>query len=811
MPFVPSLRPPATPLLLRELLRRRMRQPADATQGPILPDAEVERLNQQVLERQLRKPPLSDRVASDATARPGYTQPPKPVVEELPRRSIGPQRRGVVTRRLPELATEELETGGALGIEGYGLQDVARDVVAGGGAFAPNKPGGQLLDLTQVPGAARMGYQAAEALGMGRPVQAGVTAALAAVPLGALGRKSVKTATSKLDQALSIWKAGLLTNPTTHLVNTAGNISMAAAESVKDIPAAAIDAVISAVRGSERSKAISLRGLVTEQVRGASKGAKAALRTLARGAAPEEMAKWDARRVDFGDGPAGKLMRAYTESVFRPLSASDAFFRSVAFGRALEEGARIEAKRMVKAGTAKTFDEALDFLRNDLPPELMADAMLAGEVAAAKHSGLSGQLKKSLDLVQSGMPLKKMSAAMRAGQAPQIASHAAVRKDAERMAEMATFQQPNVLAEAVLKGRETLRDKGGPLAEATTHVIAPFVRTPANIASTLVQYSPIGVATALFKQIRTPSQKKLAEDLGRSITGSGLVWLGWALAEEGKATGSGPQDASDRAQWDLAGKQPNSVRIGDQWLNLGRLAPVGALISVGAQMREAARESDTPLGAVAAAAYTPARVALDQTFLKGVSGALEAVNDPTRYAESFLENTAGSLVPAGVAAVARGVDPVQRSPQGLVERVQSRIPFASMSLTPRRDPLGRSMPSRGGVASQLFDFTSSQSSRETDLIKELARLNVQVGYLSRYQDIAPGRAKDMQRIDPAIYATMLSQIGSETRKQLESVLRDPQYQQATDAEKAIVLQRIITATRKSMRTPILTQALMRSR
>lgn len=539
------------------------------------------------------------------------------------------------------------------------------------------------------------------------------------------------------EKALTLWKAGLLTSPATHLKNTVGNTLMAGAETVKEVPAAAIDAVISIWPGRTRTKALSARGLITEQIRGASTGLKAARRILRYGADPEELARWDFRRTNFGPSAAGRIAQAYTDGVFNALGASDAVFKAAAMGRAVEEYARVEARARVKSGAAKTFQEALAALRADFPPELMVKAI--GD------------------------------------------------------AEIATFQQENAAAAGFRGLKAGLRRSGavGRGAATAADVVVPFIKTPTNVAGSLVQYSPLGLVTALVKQIGNPSQKRLSEDLGRSITGSALVALGFMLAHEGKATGAAPSNAAERAQWDLENKPANAVRIGNTWRNVSTLSPVGALVAVGAQMYQASQESDSPSGKAVAAALTPGRVALDQSFLKGVSGALNAVNDPSRYGESFVENTAGSVVPSIVGLVARGTDPYQRDPSGPLERIQSRIPGLSQQVPPRLNAFGQPMRQNGGVLAQAFDVTQGRTAHETPLLAEMRRLGVNVGFPSRTRTVNGVST----RRTPEEYRTLLQQLGPETERRLTEKLTGPAWRLLDDETKRERLENIVSSVR----------------
>jgi len=80
-----------------------------------------------------------------------------------------------------------------------------------------------------------------------------------------------------------------------------------------------------------------------------------------------------------------------------------------------------------------------------------------------------------------------------------------------------------------------------------------------------------------------------------------------------------------------------------------------------------------------------------QSFLKGVSGTLDAVTDPARSASKFIENTAGSLVPNFIKSPTRGLDSLQRQSNSPLDAVKSGIPGLRQTLTPKVDPYGQDM------------------------------------------------------------------------------------------------------------------------
>jgi hypothetical protein len=517
---------------------------------------------------------------------------------------------------------------------------------------------------------------------------------------------------SAQDKLITLWKAGLLTSLGTHAANLTGNAAMAAAESVKEVPAALVDALLSLARGTERTKAPSVQGLVVAPVKGFfGPGMRAAKRVLRYGADPSELAKWDFRKTNYGDTPAGRFAQAYTDAVFNTLGAEDQLFRAASVGRSLEEQARLLAKG----------DKALrKQLVANPTPEMMIQAIADAEVAV--------------------------------------------------------FQNENLAAQAVTGVRRTLRSKGtvGETAATATEVVAPFVKTPSNIVSRTIEYSPPGLlyntgklAVALAKGVTAPDQKRLAEALGRGVTGSSTLFLlGFMLAREGKATGSAPKESNARSQWELEGKVPNGVLVGDTWRSFARLGPPGMVIATGAQAYEAFRDNETAAGKIFGALYAPVRAGLDQSFLQGVSGALEALNDPSRAGERMLENTAGSVIPSGIAQIARATDPYARDRSGVGDAIAARIPGLRQQLPTRLNAFGKPVR-EGGPVSDFIDPTRPTAASQDPLIRALEAADAKVGFPSRTVS-GPGRTR--RRLSDEEYRALVREVGPRTEGALRELL-----------------------------------------
>lgn len=184
------------------------------------------------------------------------------------------------------------------------------------------------------------------------------------------------------EQAVTLWKAGLLTSPTTHLANIGGNLTMAGLMTASDIPATTFDTLISLFTG-KRTTTFSPR-TVAAKIRGAGLGAKQGKDFLKSGIYPEDlMIKWDiTRQVNFKN----TLADTYTKAIFRSLGAEDLVFRKAAFSEAMEKQAIVTAKNEGLKGSARKarIKELL------LEP---TNEMVAGAIDAAEFATFTKQNK----------------------------------------------------------------------------------------------------------------------------------------------------------------------------------------------------------------------------------------------------------------------------------------------------------------------------------------------------------------------------------------------------------------------------------
>ncbi len=467
------------------------------------------------------------------------------------------------------------------------------------------------------------------------------------------------------DKAITLWKAGLLTNPKTHLANILGNTTMQALETAKNIPATIIDVLMSPVTG-KRTKTLFDGKQGKAYAGGLAEGFKKGIDYVRTGidASRSSGAKWDSRHnVHFNNA----IAEGYTQTVFRLLGAEDMPFYFGSFRRSMAEQAALRVKNM--KGTE--LSEALSDLSETI-----------------------GKKADRSDLVEffTRNPSDEMTTA------------------AINDAEKATFRSQNILT-AIANGAKQGASTNA-FAKILVETVAPFTSTPANVATAIADYSPVGILTTLAKQLKGFDQKALVEGLGRGIIGTSAIAIGAALYDQGLMSGARSRSTKDNNLNAAAGIPQYSVLVNGEWRQLNRISPLGNLLAIGAEFGRL-KEDKTGLDLYSSTTASGMKQLTQQSFLFGLSSALNAVTDPEQYASSYVTNAATGLIPSIIAAVALGSDkyvrdPDLKDPWALVRALQGRTPILSQKLAVKTDIFGRNVKNQQGVLGRMLDPFTSQ-------------------------------------------------------------------------------------------------------
>ena len=267
-------------------------------------------------------------------------------------------------------------------------------------------------------------------------------------------------------------------------------------------------------------------------------------------------------------------------------------------------------------------------------------------------------------------------------------------EEAARRATERVFQEDNVLINGInyVRGRSRAVD----LVIAT---LMPFLKTPTNVAIRAMQYSPMGLAYTVVKNglidAKTNNglgfdQRKFVMNLGRGLTGTGLMVAGMALSGAGLIK-PGREDEDDSR---LSAIQKSSGKSYGMYFDVfGTEIPVDfafpavSPMIIGAEVAQtiaahADSEDGVALGADVAKAMAAASLdqLCDNSMLQGISSIFRGYKDNAQIVTAVLdgmaENTASRLTPASIRAVAKYTDPYVRdtkSQNGIRELLNAQI------------------------------------------------------------------------------------------------------------------------------------------
>jgi hypothetical protein len=345
---------------------------------------------------------------------------------------------------------------------------------------------------------------------------------------------------------------------------------------------------------------------------------------------------------------------------------------------------------------------------------------------------------------------------------------------------------------AVMGAYMNLRNKAPVL-----RFVTPFITTPTNLLKYGLERSPAGwLNPNLWKNLASKSPEA-ADQIARAGIGSMLA-AGIAMyAADGKITGAPPVNAAERDRFYREGKQPYALKIGDQWVSYQRLEPLNQAFSQVASVVNAVQAGDDK-GAAEIAMQAGADIGknlLSQTFVTGLNDAINAIDDPGRYAEQFAGRMASSMVPfsALTRTVAQATDPTIRQPENIPERIASNLPVLSQTVPARLTAFGE--PSQREVGA-INPYTHSQEKTDP-LTQELNRLQYNTGFVGdSISNVPLNRAQQRQ------YQELAGQL---TKRLFERLMQKDAYQQLDDSQRIEVLDKLTAEARKIARDTVLDQ------
>ena len=558
---------------------------------------------------------------------------------------------------------------------------------------------------------------------------------------------------SFVDKGLTVWKAGLLTSLRTHERNMLGNAIHGGTEILKD-PVSVVNDMLLRAKTGQRTTTFSLKSGEYGK-----KGLQSSKDMLLHGFDPEKSLEgFDVgRHITWEKTPTQQFLKKATGVIFNTLGAEDKVFYNYALGRSLYDQAGAAAINAGKRGDAK-FIEAL--VKN--PPDEIIDTAV---------------------------------------------------KDASR----AVFKNENLLREVASATKQKLSKNE--YAKFAGEFLAPFTGVPSSIAGEIAAYSPIGLTRGLVNDVKIlfskstnpalqrAAQREASQQVGRGAVGTGILAAGVALAKKGLLTGE-PKDQKEAEQWEIEGKQRNSVLVGGKWRSINSIGPEAILLLAGGEFGRQARkktpfsEAKSTTDRVLDTAGYLGKVFTNQTFLAGVQQPLNVITDPIRFKPArYAGSLIGSFIPNLVKDAGKSLDPLQRESNTIMDTVKSGIPGLRNTLLPKRDVLGKELPNEATGLTPFVDLFNSKTPINDPVVNELSRL------YGMGLSATPSKQEKTQSLfgakiilNPKLLDTLEKESGGKVTFVLNRLVATPGYQAASDEQKKKLIDTVVDTIRKSVKT-----------
>lgn len=575
---------------------------------------------------------------------------------------------------------------------------------------------------------------------------------------------------STFREKANFWRyTSMLTNPTTHIRNIMGNAIQFGARKIKDGIGTAIErAVIK--DPSQRTKAVN----VDKDLKAFAKGQYETDQSAAMG--------------------SGKYSDATAAGIEREIQSKRKMFRG--------EDVLSRAVQGIGGLNSRALDyEDVIFNRSAYVDSFAQALQAKGVTAAEAHAGT------------------------------RAADVEAARAYAIEEAQRATYRNTTALSEALsqfgrYEGDNPVKRAGSFVADA----LFPFRKTPANILTTGLDYSPVGLAKGVKEaMLDVKSGKCTAADavdsIASGLTGTGILALGAYLAAEGLLHVRAGDDDKEEAFEKSMGGQDYVIQIGDRSYTLDWAVPAAMPLFAGAAIMESVQKGGGTFDALVDSLLGMQDVVLETSMLSSlndlVSNISYAKSKPMYLIDRAASSYAGQYIPTIGSKVAsvfddtvrksyveKGSGQVASDVNYFLQGAAKKVPGARNQLQPMVDMWGNEV-SNGSAPERVFQSFLSpgflKAQDNSPATQEIRRLAKATGDSTVYPAAAEksytvkGETRTLTGEEYTRYAKVMGQ----TRKELvEAAVKLPAYKSMSDSEKSDYIQNVYKYARETARQQV---------
>ena len=411
------------------------------------------------------------------------------------------------------------------------------------------------------------------------------------------------------------------------------------------------------------------------------------------------------------------------------------------------------------------------------------------------------------------------------------------RQHAIKEAQEATFHQASALATALNQ-----MEKKNNIAKFALDSAVPFKKTPINVAKTGVQYSPVGLIKSAVYDVGKLRKGDITvnqyiDNVSKGLTGTGIAYLGYVLAEAGILKASGSDDDKKEKYEEEQGKQSYSIEIGGKTYSLDWLSPVGIPLFIGAEINQQFNTSKKEKNSksnddnetlnqivksvanIANASANAMNPMSEMSMISGLTSVLSSYNKENAVGDMIV-NTGKSyinqFVPTALGQLARTTDDYERTTKSTktgalekavdstINQIKSKIPGLRQTLPTKTDIWGKEVKQSENLPFRAFNNFINPSKVQnvsTDKVdKELNSLYAKTGESS----IIPKAIDKKYTIDGTDYrmtdkeyAKYYQKYGETSYNLINELISSKDYKNLTDEQKQKAIENVYSYAKES--------------
>lgn len=384
----------------------------------------------------------------------------------------------------------------------------------------------------------------------------------------------------------------------------------------------------------------------------------------------------------------------------------------------------------------------------------------------------------------------------------------------------ATFHQDSTTAAAIRNFRDKLYtgsgfSKLGGLAVDTT---LPFVSTPANIAKTALEYTPVIGFGDINKQFQNaPNNMKanvVIDSLSKQFSGAALMAVGAYLASQGLVKGSGDDDKEDKTEASL-GNASYSIKIGNSTYDLSWLSPTAIPFFEGVEVFNAFKKANSKGGIKATdtadlidTMFGTLNPMTDMSVLQSIERIITSIAYGGNAVKSATSTTFSSYlqqyIPTLLSQIAQVGDTKQRNTntggnviEKTYDQIKYKIPGRRNTLPEKVDVWGDTNKTADNFGQRMFEAFLSPANRKdykvdktTKELERLARETDDTAMLPTIKNKSVRINKKDYDLKGKDYVNLQKTYGQTAKKDLDKLVKSDSYKKADDAEKKSMVSKL---------------------